>query len=65
MDRPPIPQFVTIEQLGEALRQVQETVIQGLCEKTKALERQSEPMWGFEYELEESLKLSRPSEGFR
>ena len=30
-------QSVTAKQLGEALRQVQEAVIQGVCEKTKAL----------------------------
>ena len=29
------PQFVTIEQLGEALKQVQEAVIKGVCEQIK------------------------------
>ena len=43
-------QSVTAKQLGEALRQVQEAVIQGVCEKMKALERQPGPMQGFEYE---------------
>ena len=50
MDHPLVSQSVTTKQLGEALRQVQETLIQGVCEKMKALERQPKPMWGFEYE---------------
>ena len=29
------PQFVTFEQLGEALKQVQEAVIKGICEQMK------------------------------
>jgi len=49
VDRPPVSQFVTTQQLGEALRQVQEAVIHGVCEKIKALERQLEPMQEFEY----------------
>ena len=31
MDRPPVSQFATTEQLGETLKQVQEAVIQGVC----------------------------------
>jgi len=50
MDCPPVSEFVTTGQLGETLRQVQEIVIQVVCEKMKALERQTRPMWGFEYE---------------
>ena len=40
MDRSPAYQYVTLEQLGEALKQVQEVVIKGVCEKMKAQERQ-------------------------
>ena len=29
------PQFVTIEQLGEAVKQVQDAVIKGICEQMK------------------------------
>ena len=50
VDRPPVSQFVTTEQLGETLKQVREAVIQGVCEKMKVLERQPGPMRGFEYE---------------
>ena len=50
VDRPPDPQFIITEQLSEALRQVQEVVILGMCEKMKALERQPGPMRWFEYE---------------
>jgi len=32
---PIAPQFVTIEQLGEALKQVQEAIIKGVCEQMK------------------------------
>jgi len=38
IDCPLVLQFVTTEQLGETLRQVQEATIQGVCEKMKALE---------------------------
>ena len=50
VDCPSIPQFVTTEQLGEALKQVQEAVIQDACEKMKTLEHQVGPLQGFEYE---------------
>ena len=33
MDCPPVSQVVTTKQLGETLRQVQEAVIQGVCER--------------------------------
>ncbi|KAJ8434555.1 LOW QUALITY PROTEIN: hypothetical protein Cgig2_001187 [Carnegiea gigantea] len=39
-----------MEQLGEMLRQVQKVMIRGVCEKMKAIERQPEPIWRFEYE---------------
>jgi len=32
---PAAPQFVTVEQLGDALKQVQEAVIRGICEHMK------------------------------
>jgi len=35
MDCPSVSQFVTTEQLGETLKQVQEAVIQGVYEKMK------------------------------
>ena len=38
MDCPLAQQFVTLEQLGEVLKKVQEVVIQRVCEKMKALE---------------------------
>jgi len=38
IDRPPVSQFVITKQLGETLKQVQEAVIQGMCETMKALE---------------------------
>ena len=50
MDRPPVSQFVTTEQLGGTRKQVQEVVIQGVCEKMKVLERQPGPIRGFECE---------------
>ena len=37
---PTAPQFVTSEQLGEVLRQVQEAVIRGVCEQRKILDQQ-------------------------
>jgi len=49
-DRPPVSQFVTIEQLGETVKQVQTSIIQVVCEKLKVLERQPGLMRGFEYE---------------
>jgi len=49
VDRPPISQLVKAKQLGETLRQAQEAVIQGMCEKMKALERRPRPMRAFEY----------------
>jgi len=58
MDCPPVSQFVTTEQLGETLRQVQEAVIQGMCEKMKALEHQPGPMREFEYKA--TLGYTRP-----
>ena len=58
VDRPPVSQFVTTQQLGETLRQVQEAVIQGMCEKMKALEHQPGPMWEFEYKA--TLGYTRP-----
>ena len=30
-----VPQFVTVEQLGEAVKQVQDAVIKGICEQMK------------------------------
>ena len=48
MGHPLVPQFVVTEQLGRALRQVEEVVIQGVCEKKKAPERQPGPVRGFE-----------------
>ena len=50
MDRLPVLQSFTIKQPGDALKQVQETVIQDVYEKMKALECQLGPMRGFEYE---------------
>jgi len=38
--RPTAPQFVTTEQLGEALRQVQEAVIRAVCEQMKIPDQQ-------------------------
>ena len=35
MGQPVALQFMTIEQLGEALKQVQEAVIKGVCEQMK------------------------------
>jgi len=35
VDRPLVSQFVTIEQLGERLKQVQDAVIQGVYEQMK------------------------------
>jgi len=37
---PTTPQFVTINQAGEALRQSQEAVIWGVCKQMKAPEQQ-------------------------
>jgi len=50
VDRPPVSQFVTTEQLGETLKQVQAAVIQGVCEKMKVLKCQPGLMRGFKYE---------------
>ena len=38
--RPTAPQFVTTEQLGEALRKVQEAVIRGVCEQINVSDQQ-------------------------
>lgn len=38
MDRLPALQYVTLTQLEKALKEVQEAVIKGVCEKMKALE---------------------------
>ena len=51
MNRPPVSQFVITEHLGEILRQVQETVIQVVCGKIKALERHPIPMRRLKYKL--------------
>jgi len=49
VDRPLVPQFVTAKQFGEALSQVEEVVIRGVCENMKGLECKPGAMWGFEY----------------
>ena len=35
MGHPTAPQFVIVEQLGDARKQVQEAVIRGICEQMK------------------------------
>ena len=35
MGHPAAPQFVTVEQLEDALKQVQEAIIRGICEQMK------------------------------
>ncbi|KAJ8428338.1 hypothetical protein Cgig2_002751 [Carnegiea gigantea] len=50
VDRPSTSQFVTTEQLGDALKQVQEGVMYGVYKKMKAVECQLELIQGFEYE---------------
>ena len=57
MDRPRVSQFITNEQLGGTLKQVQEVVIQDVCEKMKVLECQPRPMRGFEYKLTRDVHL--------
>jgi len=51
VDHSPVSQFVTIEQLGETLKQVQDAILQGVCEKMKVLERQPGPMRGLRTSL--------------
>jgi len=49
VDYPSTQQFVTPEQLWEALKQVQEAMTHGMCEEMKATEHQVKPNRGFEY----------------
>jgi len=44
------PQFVTVEKLGEALRQVQEAVIKGVCEQMKIHNQQLRVEMGSAFE---------------
>jgi len=43
------PQFVATEQLGKALRRVQEVVIRGVCEKMKTSDQQTRVERGLDY----------------
>ena len=44
VDRPSGQQFVTTEQMEEVLKQAQEVVICGICEKMKAPKHELEPI---------------------
>ena len=48
VDYPSVQQYVTTEQLREALRQIQEAVIQGICKTKKAPEHQPRIIWRLE-----------------
>ncbi|KAJ8437297.1 hypothetical protein Cgig2_006401 [Carnegiea gigantea] len=56
MNCPSAQQFVTLEQLGEVLKQMQEAVIQGVCEKMKATEHQLEPIHGLEANVPKGIQ---------
>jgi len=47
--RPTASQFVTNKQLGKALKQVQEAVIQGVCEHMKVPDQQPRVERGCDY----------------
>jgi len=49
MAHPSTPQFVNPEQLAEALKQVQEAIIQGVCQKMKTPKLQPKAIQGFQY----------------